>query len=153
MTKDRVTGLLSLLLGIGVGIMTSQLPPSTMANDIGPAVFPYITACILIVCGAGLILKKPANTDAEPFFDRTALIRLAKISGVVVAYIVLEAMFGFLLPTIAVLFVLCMMFSKSGQTKWWQALIFSAAVAIIVYLLFTKGFSLVLPRGKLLRLF
>lgn len=151
MKKDRVTGLLSFLLGIGVAYMTSQLPPSKMANDVGPAVFPYITAFILIVCGAGLMIKKPVDVPA--FFDKKALIRLAEISAVMVGYVALEYAFGFLIPTIAVLFVLCLMFSKPGQTKWWQALLFAVLVAVIVYFIFTKGFSLVLPKGKVLKLF
>lgn len=152
MTKDRVTGLISLLLGIGVAIMTSQLPESNMQSDIGPAVFPYITAFTLTFCGAGLLIKKP-DVEKEPYFDKPALIRLAKISAVLIGYIILEALFGFVLPTIAALFVLCMMFSKPGQTKWWHALIFAVVFTVVVYLLFTEGFAMVLPRGKLLKLF
>ena len=56
MTKDRTTGLIALVLGIAVAIATSQLPPSTMVNDIGPKVFPFISAGLLIICGAGLLL-------------------------------------------------------------------------------------------------
>ena len=49
MTRDRCTGLVALMLGILTAAATSQLPPSTIANDIGPKAFPYITSFILIV--------------------------------------------------------------------------------------------------------
>lgn len=57
MTRDRCTGLVALMLGILTAAATSQLPPSTIANDIGPKAFPYITSFILIVSGALLTIS------------------------------------------------------------------------------------------------
>ena len=47
MTKNRSTGLIALILGAAVAVGAYQLPESTIVGDIGPAVFPFISAALL----------------------------------------------------------------------------------------------------------
>jgi hypothetical protein len=73
MTKDRGTGLIALVMGAAIAVMTSQLPPSTIQGDIGPAVFPYFSAGLLMFCGAGLLIT--GSQKEASIFDKRALKR------------------------------------------------------------------------------
>ena len=42
MTRDRMTGVISVILGIIVAAYAFFLPPSGAEGDVGPALFPYI---------------------------------------------------------------------------------------------------------------
>lgn len=152
MTRDRVTGLISLALGVAVAILTSQLPPSNVANDLGPQAFPYITAGILILCGAAIMMKKPV--EQKPFFKNGAVSvkRFATLWVVLITYVAGLAFIGFIFPSIAVLFVMCMMFGKDPEhgvdVAPWKAMVFAVAVTIVVYILFSVVLQLRLPVGR-----
>ena len=86
MTRDRVTGLIALILGCAVAFATTQLPESSMAGDVGPKVFPYISAGILILCGIGLCVT---GKEASPaYYNKAQFQRLVFIFGIVLLYVV-----------------------------------------------------------------
>ena len=147
MTRDRVTGAIAFVLGIIVAVATYHLPASNMAGDIGPKAFPTISAGLLIICGAGLLItggQKPRLT-----FTKAQFIRLFSIAALMIVYVVCIEQFGFVAPSVIVCFVLVQMFKKDAKVPLWQQILFSIALPVILYLVFTKGFSMRLPRGKL----
>lgn len=152
MTRDRVTGLISLALGIAVAVLTSQLPPSNVANDLGPQAFPYITAGILILCGIAIVLKKPV--EAKPFFKNgmVSIKRFALLWGVLILYVAGMAFLGFIVPSVAVLFVMCMMFGKDPEhgvdIAPWKAAVFAVVMTAAIYVLFSIVLQLRLPVGQ-----
>lgn len=147
MTKDRTTGMVAFILGLIIAFLTKQLPPSTMAGDIGPKVFPYISAGLLIVCGIGLLVT--GNKKTEAFFTREQGKRLGVIFAVVLGYVIIMQYAGFLVPTFFVLIVLCSMFSEGKSIACWKRILFAMAVTAVIYYLFTLVLSLRLPQGKL----
>ena len=70
MKKDRATGLIAAILGIVVAIYAYFLPKSGIEGDIGPAIFPYIAAAMLIICGIILVVRKQ-DGDSAPFLPET----------------------------------------------------------------------------------
>lgn len=152
MTRDRVTGLISLVLGIAVAVLTSQLPPSNVANDLGPQAFPYITSGILILCGIAIVLKKPV--ESKPFFKNgmVSIKRFALLWVVLIVYVAGMAFLGFIIPSIAVLFVMCMMFGKDPEhgvdIAPWKAAVFAVVMTAAVYVLFSIVLQLRLPVGQ-----
>ena len=83
-----------------------------MPGDPGPKVFPYICAGILLVCGLILTIRKPAG-EAKPFLNgKEEVKRFISIILVIAAYIVLMWLFGFLVPTLLVVCLLCFMFAE-----------------------------------------
>ena len=153
MTKDRVTGLISIALGIAVAILTSQLPASNMANDVGPRAFPYITSAVLILSGIGIVVKKPV--ESKPFFKNGAesVKRFIAIWVVLIVYVIGLNFLGFIVPSIAVLFVMCMMFGKDPEhgvnISPVKALIFAVVMTAVLYVAFAVVLRLRLPVGKL----
>lgn len=147
MTKDRGTGLIALVLGAIIAVMTSQLPPSTIQGDIGPAVFPYFSAGLLMFCGAGLLIT--GNQKEASIFDKRALKRLALIFGVVLLYCIVMSYIGFLVPTVVIFFVLTTMFAEDANVVWWKRLLYSVVLTLVIYLLFHNVLNLKLPTNQL----
>ena len=142
MTRDRVTGLIAVVLGVLIAFMTSQLPASTMTGDIGPQAFPY-----MIICGIGLLIngKKPSPV----FYTRSQFGRLCLISAVMLGFIVAMQFLGYVIACFAALLVLCSMFSQGKGIAVWKRIVFAAAMTAVMYLMFVKVFSIPLPSGVL----
>ncbi|MDO4961684.1 MAG: tripartite tricarboxylate transporter TctB family protein [Eubacteriales bacterium] len=150
MKKDRVTGLIALVLGIIVMVMTIQLPKSTMRGDIGPKVFPGICAAIFIITGLYLIIKNESAQKGTDPYTAEALRRFALIGGVVLVYIIALNLIGFLVPTFVVLFVISTLFADGKDVALYKRLIFAGIVTAVIFAAFTKVMALPLPEGILL---
>lgn len=148
MTKDRVTGLFAFLLGCLVVAATRQLPSTNMAGDIGPQVFPYISAGLLIFCGGGLIITG-SNKEKQPYFTKKQFGRLVLIFAAMTLYCILLCYIGYVISTFLAAFALCTMFGKQKQISWWKSLIFAVLLTGVLYVSFVHVFSIQLPSGKL----
>jgi len=147
MTKDRSTGIVATVLGAIIAVSTSQLPKSMIEGDIGPAVFPYFCAGLLMLCGIGLLVT--GSKEQPGIFNKESLKRLALIFVIVLIYCAVMTYLGFFLPTLAVLFVMCTMFAEDIQCPWWHRLIFAVALTVAIYLLFHNVLNLKLPVNQL----
>lgn len=148
MTKDRVTGLIALVIGCLVAAMTLRLPETTMAGDVGPKVFPFISAGILIFCGAGLLITGKKKEE-KPFYTKEQLVRLALIFGVVLVYCILIHFIGYLISTLMGSFAISMMFGRKAGIAWWKCLIFAVILTLVLNYSFVNLFSIQLPKGEL----
>lgn len=146
MKRDHVTACISIVMGAIVAVMTWQLPDSRMPGDIGPKVFPAICAGILLVCGAALLIKKPAERHNENY-SKEELCRLALVFGTVVLYVIFMQLIGFWLPTLFILFILCSMFMPKSGVSVWKRAAFACFMTVGIYFLFEKAMMLQLPRG------
>lgn len=146
MTKDRSTGLIALVLGCAVAYLTAQLPKSSMAGDIGPKVFPYISAGLLMLCGLGLLITGKKKEEC-PYYTLAELVHLGKILSVIVGYCVLLYAIGYIIATILGTFVLSFMFGRKENIQWYKSLLFAVVLTALMYYIFAKVFVLPLPRG------
>lgn len=150
MHRDRIVGVIATLLGAAIAFLTAtRVAVSNMPGDPGPRVFPYISAGILIVCGLILAIRKPAG-EAKPFLQGVEKKRFLVIIGVIIAYVVLLWAFGFVVPTFAMVMLLCLMFGKEEKVPVWQAALYAAIITGIIYVAFVMLLHLRLPVGKLL---
>ncbi len=147
MNKDRVTGMLSVVIGAALAAATFMLPASSMRGDVGPKVFPGICAAIFLLCGAGLLVKNTQGTTSDKYTPE-ALKRLGMIAAVVIVYVIALDLIGFPVPTMAVLFVLCTMFSENIGIPLWKRLLFAIVITVVIYFAFEKLMVLRLPRGR-----
>lgn len=151
MHRDRIVGLVTVIMGALVAFGTTQIADSNMAGDPGPKVFPFISAGILLVCGIILLVRKPAG-EAKPFLQGQEIKRFLTIIGVIAAYIVLMWAVGFAIPTFLMVLVMCLMFGKDVKTPVWQAAIYALVVTGILYVVFVMALHLRLPVGSLIKL-
>lgn len=147
MTRDRATGLIAVLLGAAIAFMTSQLPPTTMAGDIGPKAFPYISAGIMIICGIGLLIN--GKEKSPVYYTKKQFGRLCLIAAVMLGFIVAMQYLGYIIASFAGLLILCTMFSQGKEIAVWKRVIFAAVMTAVMYLMFVKVFSIPLPGGVL----
>ena len=151
MKRDRATGLIAAILGIVVAIYAYFLPKSGIEGDIGPAIFPYIAAAMLIVCGIILVVRKQ-DGDSAPFLPETVQKkRFLLMTVVYVLYGILLWAVGFLIATPIASFVLCVMMSGKRKIAKWKLALFSIIVTAIVYYCFYSLLSLKLPVGRIIR--
>lgn len=151
MKRDRATGLIAAILGIVVAIYAYFLPKSGIEGDIGPAIFPYIAAAMLIVCGIILVVRKQ-DGDSAPFLPETVQKkRFLLMTVVYVLYGILLWAVGFLIATPIACFVLCAMMNGKRKIAKWKLALFSIIVTAIVYYCFYSLLSLKLPVGRIIR--
>ena len=151
MKRDRATGLIAAILGIVVAIYAYFLPKSGIEGDIGPAIFPYIAAAMLTVCGIILVVRKQ-DGDSAPFLPETVQKkRFLLMTVVYVLYGILLWAVGFLIATPIACFVLCAMMSGKRKIAKWKLALFSIIVTAIVYYCFYSLLSLKLPVGRIIR--
>lgn len=151
MHRDRIVGLVTVIMGALVALGTTQIADSNMAGDPGPKVFPFISAGILLVCGIILLVRKPAG-EVKPFLQGQEIKRFLTIIGVIAAYIVLMWAVGFAIPTFLMVLVMCLMFGTDVKTPVWQAAIYALVVTAVLYAVFVMALHLRLPVGSLIKL-
>ena len=150
MHRDRIVGIISVVLGAAVAFLTTtRVAASNMPGDPGPRIFPYISAAILMLCGLLLAIKKPTK-EAAPFLQGKQIWRFLLIVSVIAVYVLLLWAIGFVVPTFAAVVVLCMMFGKDEKVPIWKAVLYAAIVTGIIYVAFTVLLHLRLPVGALL---
>jgi putative tricarboxylic transport membrane protein len=151
MTKDRVTGLLALLLG-GVYLAAAFRVRVLDAGDpTGPRAFPFLVAALVIASGAALLFRDRFGARSEPLAwriraERGVWIRIALTIGCGIAYgLVLDGL-GYLLATF--LFMLAVSsFVNVGRHA--QNLAVAAGFSLVTFVSFGLVLKLSLPRGIL----
>lgn len=148
---DTLSGLALLLLALLIGWHASSFP-DVPGQQIGPAVFPRILACLLALCALLLMLRgRQATTEQawvqlgawlqSPRHRRNFLITL----GCLLLYVLASEFLGFLLCGVL---ILCVMFyALSVNTK--HILPLALGITLLIHTLFYKGLRVPLPWGAL----
>jgi putative tricarboxylic transport membrane protein len=152
LTKNRVTGLVSLVLGIIYFFATRNLPDSAVADPIGPKAFPYIIATGMIIVGLILSLKQEQLTEK----NRAVIFDLKTEKGLMIdiGYTCLAGIiFGLILEPVGYListflFMTAMMFITNGRRIVYNISI-GLLFAVTTYVLFFVLLEVSLPRGIL----
>jgi hypothetical protein len=106
--------------------------------------FPKALSVLLVILGLGVMLRRRSDADEHSGFTlRSWAIPLATV--VLFAYAALLDRVGFVLSTVAVLFLLM---TAYGRIRWTVALTASVSTVVICYLGFTE-LGVPLPQGVL----
>ena len=148
--KNIIAAVALLVLTIGYGALTSQLPWRTLPDTPGPPFFPWVTTAILLALSVGLLLQGILGKTAEgiepPAMDAAQRRQTMWMLGAFVAYLAILPGLGFLVATTPFFAVLMVLF---GEKRWLWVALGSIGVTVFLYVLFRHGFSVYLPRGVL----
>lgn len=139
-----------MLLGIVVFLMTTTFSIPITAAYPGPRMLPSIAAFGFVVCGLGIFVEGTMSKKEEKtFLVKEGWIRVLLTLAVIAAYIAGMTVAGYLITTPIILYVLTTMFAKGSKTTVKGRVIFSVAVAVIIYVIYVFAFGLTLPAGML----
>lgn len=151
MTKDRVTGLLALLLGGVYLAATFRVPVFEAGDETGPRAFPFLVAGLVMASGAALLVKDARSRARERLdwgflTERTVWIRIALTIAAGVAYGLLLEPLGYLLATFLFLIGVASFINVGRHV---QNLVVSATFALVSFVAFGIVLKLSVPRGVL----
>ena len=76
-------------------------------------------------------------------------VRIGITLAVIAAYIAAMTVAGYLIATPVILYILTTMFARESKTSIRARVVFSVAVAVIIYVIYVFAFGLTLPGGML----
>ena len=157
-TKDRVLGVILLLISLFFFYFTMQQETARFEGDPGPKMFPLIGCVLTSVCGV-LTLVHPEKKEGKTYLTKEEFKRAAKLFGLYAAFLLLIWALGFMITAPLLLFAISVLFSYESRPDdpIGKRLIRSAIYAIIVggalYLLYVTALQTQLPKGALWQLF
>lgn len=151
MSKNKTIGLISLILGIAVLIGAANIKVAKMAvsmGDPGPKVFPFMAGGLLTLCGIGLFFSR--QEDGEVFMTREQWLRVAALFGVFIGYVVLLYLFGFIIATPVLFFLMITMFAGEQKVGLPVRIGYAIGLTAVIYVLFVVLLKTYVPQGIVL---
>lgn len=129
MAKDRIFGLFMIIVALGYILSAMNIQTSFMSDPVGPRVFPYIVAGVVIICALAMMFQP--DPDAE-WPGLKMFVKLAFATALLVAYAMTIRPLGFILPTVVVSGLLSYMIHPRATT----AALSGLGLGIGLYVLF-----------------
>ena len=133
-----IVSIVCAVLGVGIILIASSYPDAEAYGTgvPGPGLWPIVVSIVMLACAALLMFKtlkmKPEdNTDVVLWNADTRRVYISML--ILLIYTVILETVGFLLSTVAMLFIFIQWFSKK---KWFISLAISAAVTMVIYSVF-----------------
>lgn len=149
MKKDRIVGIGAILTALFFFYHTKSIKiPANLAEP-GPRLVPYMAQALMVICGIGMIVESELKKEEEKvFLTKDGWKRLGIAFGLLFIYAIALTYFGFLWPTPFMAFILINMLSGDKKVSLGAKIIGSLVITAAFYLMFTKGFGVMLPQGK-----
>ncbi len=147
---DFLSGGLTIALGATVALVARGFPE--VPGEPGPALFPLLASCGLIVCGIALILERLRTRVTEAWIERPEWVARPRAVAAVVWIIAgLGLSSAFMEP---VGFFPCAILLVTGllallRVRLWIAAVVGVAAASVVHAIFYSGLRVALPWGLL----
>ena len=158
-------GLLTLVaFALFIGLFTIQQRTSSI---IGPRFMPIIVIIALLTCAMIIALSalripkstqdiQKKGTDQKNTVEKLSIMdlifdRYASVVmwGVLVAYAFCLKPLGFILSSVALVFILCLLLAPKNERHYVKFFILALVSSVIIYFVFVKLFLLILPKGIL----
>ena len=113
---------------------------------LSPYLFPLIISFFLLILSISIItqgLKDESEKKEKSKIDIKSLLIFGLIC---ILYLLVFNFLGFVLSTIILLVLLMILL---GERRWWFILLVSVISSLVIYLLFAKYLSVMLPKGKI----
>jgi putative tricarboxylic transport membrane protein len=143
MAADRIFGAVMIVLALGYILSAMNIQTSFMSDPVGPRIFPYMVAGVVILCSLVMILKPDPNAHWP---GPAMALKIGAALVVLVGYALLIRPLGFIIPTVIASGLISYMISPRAV----PAALAGLGLGIGLYVLFKMilGLGLVaLPRA------
>lgn len=148
--RDQITGAGLVILGLIIFYMTTTFSLPITAVYPGPRMLPSIAAFGFIICGLGIFVESlVSGKEEKTYMVKDGWIRMGLTLVVIALYIGAMTVVGYLMATPVILYILTTMFARGGKSSVKGRVIFSLAIALIIYVIYVFAFGLTLPAGML----
>lgn len=113
---------------------------------LSPYLFPLIISFFLLILSISIIMQGLKDESEKKEKSKIDIKSLLIFGLVCILYLLVFNFLGFVLSTIILLVLLMMLL---GERRWWFILLVSVISSLIIYLLFAKYLSVMLPKGKI----
>ena len=113
---------------------------------LSPYLFPLIISFFLLILSISIIMQGLKDESEKKEKGKIDMKSLLIFGLVCILYLLVFNFLGFVLSTIILLVLLMMLL---GERRWWFILLVSVISSLIIYLLFAKYLSVMLPKGKI----
>ena len=113
---------------------------------LSPYLFPLIISFFLLILSISIIMQGLKDESEKKEKGKIDIRSLLIFCLVCILYLLVFNFLGFVLSTIILLVLLMMLL---GERRWWFILLVSVISSLIIYLLFAKYLSVMLPKGKI----
>ena len=152
MNAGALTGIITMLFGIGYSVMAYKLPRAAIGDPLAPAYFPLILGIGMTILGSFLFVTEAQKQEAAAKPEQkketgkgmayeTKMIILTCVMGVI--YGLTFNMLGYVLSTC--LFIGSLLFALNGKGKWKSNIIVAVSFSVAIYLVFQKLLQIPLP--------
>jgi putative tricarboxylic transport membrane protein len=155
---NRTVAVVALALAVGYIYATTQITELDFGDPIGPRMFPYVVAGVMLIGAAVLLVESLAKREAAPQTEPVAIDEMAEkpaegpgyiwmlaaVSAWTILYILAFERLGYIISTSIFIFGLVLYFNRG---KWITNIAVSVLVSIGAYVLFHDLLSVGLPAG------
>ena len=113
---------------------------------LSPYLFPLIISFFLLILSISIIMQGLKDESEKKEKGKVDIKSLLIFGLICILYLLVFNFLGFVLSTILLLVSLMMLL---GERRWWFILLVSVISSLIIYLLFAKYLSVMLPKGKI----
>ena len=113
---------------------------------LSPYLFPLIISFFLLILSISIIMQGLKDESEKKEKSKIDIKSLLIFGLICILYLLVFNFLGFVLSTIILLVLLMMLL---GERRWWFILLVSVISSLIIYLLFAKYLSVMLPKGKI----
>ena len=148
---DIITGGIGLAIGIAVLIMSIQIGMAE-GQTIGADFLPKIIAVLMILLSAKLTwdgVKSAKNYEDIPLDYEKNYLGVAILMVAAILYAQLLKKIGFIITSMLFLYLALCLISKKEETNYVKFAVITVVMVLLIYFVFTKGFSIRLPKGIL----
>lgn len=143
---SKLFSAICLLAVVVLFFQTSAIRDLASSSDPGARLLPYIGEAILAFCSILILVSKG---ETESYLDKAGWIKLAIVLGCMLLYALGLNYLGFLISTPVAVVIFVYLLKEDEKVNPIITLLLVISLTAGLYFLFTKGFSIFLPKGKL----
>src|SRR5699024_3165049 len=143
--RDISTGFVLIIFSIFGYLVANEFGDGEKLGSFGPRFFPKLILILLVVLSVSLLIKGIISLKTEKTsikFNLKKILRVAIYIVLLIAYINLFFITGFIFSTIIFLIIAQYLF---GMRSWLKLIVISIVTPIILYYFFTGLFNIPLP--------